>query len=73
VTVYVQKHPKLIHCCSCQSVSYIDNTNIGVGESSLLVCACLVNGWCKLWASADFLDDNGTIPDFRGFSVSHEK
>jgi hypothetical protein len=43
-------------------------------EGSLLVCTCLVSGWQKLWAFMHFLDDeDDTIPDFRGFSVSHEK
>jgi hypothetical protein len=60
VTADVQKHPKLIYvgqCCFRQ-----------------LACLhCLVSGWHKLWAFTHFLDDDDITPDFRGFSISHEK
>jgi hypothetical protein len=43
-------------------------------EGSLLVCTCVVSGWHKLWALTRFLDvEDDTNPDFRGFSISHEK
>jgi hypothetical protein len=45
-----------------------------LAEGSLLVCTCLVSGWHKLWVFMHFLDDeDDTTPDFRGFSISHEK
>jgi hypothetical protein len=47
---------------------------VSLVEGSLLVCTCLVSGCHKLWTLARFLDgEDDTTPDFRGFSVSHEK
>jgi hypothetical protein len=43
-------------------------------EGSLLVCTCLASGWHNLRAFMCFLaDEDDTTPDFKGFSISHEK
>jgi hypothetical protein len=47
---------------------------VSLVEGSLLLCTCLVSGWHKLWAFTRFFDnEDDTTPDFRCFSISHQK
>jgi hypothetical protein len=55
-------------------VAPLSTVFLPLAERSLLVCTCLLSGWHKLWAFTRFLEDeDDTTPDFRGFSISHEK